>query len=659
MAVSGGITVPELKSPISNSRTRRFFAPILGALCTAAIAFLAGCGGGGSAPPAPTPVATPTPTPVPTPAPQVSSISPTSVPVGSGAFTLSVTGSNFLSSSVVQWNGSPRATTFSSSTLLQASITAADVATAENVAITVVTPGVGSGLATGPTFTVVGTPAPILNSFLPTSAFVNGPAFTLDLFGANFTISSSVLWNSTNRPTTFLSTTHLQASIPVTDLASVGTAAVSISTPGPGGGTSAQGQFSISANPLPTTFSITPTTAQQGDAALTLTVNGSNFVNASVVQWNGSARPTTFVSSSQLTAQIAATDLATFGNQTITVSNPAPGGGVSGNLTFGITFPVTTINQLANTMVYDPLQKVIYLSVPGTAAANPNTVSILDPVNGTITGSVSAGSNPNVMAISGDSTLLYVGIDGSSSVQRFTLPTLASDISFALGSNIFGPMTALDIQVAPGAPHTTALTLASPGVSPSADFGVEIMDDSTARATIAKGFGPGGGGGVLYDSLQWGSDATVLYAGNNEDTGFDFYRLTVDATGITLAQDAAGLLPGFSGRIHFDGVTGLVYGDDGQAINPGNGTPAGTFNISGLGQMVPDGANHAAYFLAQNFAGTVTVELRKYNLTTFTLSTTIPLPPITGNIRRFIRWGTSGLAFNTDAGHIYILNNIP
>jgi hypothetical protein len=261
------------------------------------------------------------------------------------------------------------------------------------------------------------------------------------------------------------------------------------------------------------------------------------------------------------------------------------------------------------------------------------------------------------MAISDDSTFLYVGIDGSSSVQRFTLPTLTPDISFSLGSNFFGPFTVLDMQVAPGAPHTTALTLANPGFSPSAQFGVEIMDDAVARPTTVGGFGSAGGG--LFDSLQWGADATVLYAGNNEDTAFDFYRLTVNATGVTLAQDVQGLLPGFFARIHFDPVTGLIYSDQGQAINPASATPAGTFNISGNARMVAEGDTNAAYFLVQTFTGNATIELRKYDLTQFTLSTTIPLPTIVGTPQRFIRWGTNGLAFNTDAGKIYVLSNVP
>lgn len=67
-----------------------------------------------------------------------------------------------------------------------------------------------------------------------------------------------------------------------------------------------------------------------------LTVNGSNFSPLSLVQWNGSARGTTFVSSNQLTAAIPAIDLASAGTVQVTVSTPSPGGGVSSPLMFAI-----------------------------------------------------------------------------------------------------------------------------------------------------------------------------------------------------------------------------------------------------------------------------------------------------------------------------------
>ena len=62
------------------------------------------------------------------PVPTLSSILPNTAAVGSGAFTLTATGTNFVASSVVRWNGSNRTTTFVNSTKLQAQILASDIA---------------------------------------------------------------------------------------------------------------------------------------------------------------------------------------------------------------------------------------------------------------------------------------------------------------------------------------------------------------------------------------------------------------------------------------------------------------------------------------------------------------------------------------------------
>jgi hypothetical protein len=60
-----------------------------------------------------------------------------------------------------------------------------------------------------------------------------------------------------------------------------------------------------------------------------------------VVNWNGNPRPTTFLSSTQLTAAIAAADVAAIGSAQISVTTPAPGGGISGSLTVSIVSPPT------------------------------------------------------------------------------------------------------------------------------------------------------------------------------------------------------------------------------------------------------------------------------------------------------------------------------
>ncbi len=68
---------------------------------------------------------------------RITSLSPTSVTVGSEAFTLIVNGANLASDSVVKWNGSNRTTGFVNSAQLTATIPASDVTTGGTFSITV------------------------------------------------------------------------------------------------------------------------------------------------------------------------------------------------------------------------------------------------------------------------------------------------------------------------------------------------------------------------------------------------------------------------------------------------------------------------------------------------------------------------------------------
>ena len=88
--------------------------------------------------------------------------------------------------------------------------------------------------------------------------------------------------------------------------------------------------------------SLVPDTAAPGGAGFTLTVTGSGFVSDSMVSWNGSPRTTTFVSSSQLTASISASDIATAATASVTVVNPAAGGGSSNVVFFPVATPIAS-----------------------------------------------------------------------------------------------------------------------------------------------------------------------------------------------------------------------------------------------------------------------------------------------------------------------------
>jgi hypothetical protein len=413
----------------------------------------------------------------------------------------------------------------------------------------------------------------------------------------------------------------------------------------------------------PTIASLNPSSAIAGGGAFTLTIIGTQFDPTATAQFNGSALPTTFVSSTQLQAAVSASDIASPGTASITVANPPSNGGTSSGAAFfigntggisssGTTFAVDILNQASKDIVFDPADQLIYLSVPNTSA-NGNAIAVLDPATIRITGEQFAGSNPNVIAISDDAQFLYAGIDGSSSVQRFTLPGLGTDISYSLGAGSYnvGPYFALDLQVAPGSPHTTAVSRGAWGTSPAALGGIEIFDDITMRPTFAKGFGPGGGGGVLYDSIQWGSDASTLFAANSEDTGYDFYALSVNSSGVVLTNDYPNTFSSFTNRIHFDSGTKLIYADDGHVIDPKTGLAVGNFGV--WGPMVPDSTLNRAFFI--KVAGNSTVVIYSFDLTHFTSVSSISIPNIAGKPLRLIRWGQNGLAFNTDAGEIALV----
>ena len=118
---------------------------------------------------------------------------------------------------------------------------------------------------------------------------------------------------------------------------------------GCGGGTPSTVNTTPTATPAPTISTISPNSAVAGGAAFTLTINGTNFVAASMANFGGAAPTTTFVNSTQLTVAIPAASVASTGMLAVTVTNPAPGGGTSNPVNFTITSggpsPVPTINS--------------------------------------------------------------------------------------------------------------------------------------------------------------------------------------------------------------------------------------------------------------------------------------------------------------------------
>jgi hypothetical protein len=117
---------------------------------------------------------------------------------------------------------------------------------------------------------------------------------------------------------------------------------------GCGGGNAALPPQSI--GHTPTISSLSPASATAGGPQFTLTVSGSNFIAGAVVMWNGNGRATTFLSSTQLSATILASDIAAAGNANVNMVNSAPGSLSSNAMPFAInaaTAVAPTISSLS------------------------------------------------------------------------------------------------------------------------------------------------------------------------------------------------------------------------------------------------------------------------------------------------------------------------
>jgi len=197
------------------------------------------------------------------PAPGLLSISPTSATAGASSATLTVTGSNFISSTVLRFNRMDVSTTFNNSTTLTATIPGSDLTVGQFATIHVFTPQPGGGPDLKPQIFTVNNPVPAIASLSPATVTGGGPGLTLTVTGSNFNPSSSVNWNGSSRATALVNATQVTASIASSDLLSPGSIPVTVFNPTPGGGTSNGMTFTVSAadfafgTPSPTSQTVT------------------------------------------------------------------------------------------------------------------------------------------------------------------------------------------------------------------------------------------------------------------------------------------------------------------------------------------------------------------------------------------------------------------
>jgi hypothetical protein len=314
------------------------------------------------------------------PVPIVTSLAPNSALVGSAAQMLTINGTSFVAGSTVTYNSVPHTATFNSASQLTIPLSASDQSTVGSFPVMVTNPAPGGGSSNTVNFTV-GFPVPAITSLSPISSLFRSAAQTLTINGSNFLSSSTVTYNGVDHPATFVSASQLTIQLSADDQRTAGVYPVVVINPAPGGGSSNAVNFTV-AFPIPTITSLSPNSALVGSAALTLTIDGTNFAQSegatfsalSTVTYNGIDRPARFLSTNQLTVLLRASELSTAGSYPVVVTNPAPGGGSSNIVNFTVNNPSPAITSLTPPSTF-PCAPVPTLTINGANFLSNSTVT--------------------------------------------------------------------------------------------------------------------------------------------------------------------------------------------------------------------------------------------------------------------------------------------
>lgn len=118
--------------------------------------------------------------------------------------------------------------------------------------------------------------------------------------------------------------------------------------------------LALAQNPVPfVNQPLVPDAAAPGGSGFILTVNGTGFVSGATANWNNAPLVTTFVNQSQLTAIVPGVNIASAGTASVTVVNPAPGGGASNTQYFSINNSVNAVTFAESDLVSASVNRVM------------------------------------------------------------------------------------------------------------------------------------------------------------------------------------------------------------------------------------------------------------------------------------------------------------
>jgi hypothetical protein len=247
-------------------------------------------------------------------------------------------------------------------------------------------------------------------------------------------------------------------------------------------------------NPVPLVYQPTvPTAAAPGGKTFTLTVAGSGFVSGSVINWNGTAQTTTYVSSESLTASIPASAITTASTATITVTSPTPGGGTSNPVYFTVNKSYTTVSLLRNDATAG--------APDGIAAGNLSGNGILDLV---------VANNPTADG-TGNDVAVYLG-NGNGTFQSPVTYPVGHPGALVLGD--FRGNGKLDIAVLQPVAGKVAILLGNG----DGTFGSEVGYSTGMNPVALAAADVNGDGHLDLVVVNFNSNTVSVLLGNGDGT---------------------------------------------------------------------------------------------------------------------------------------------
>jgi hypothetical protein len=214
---------------------------------------------------------------------------------------------------------------------------------------------------------------PKLESVAPGRLLINSGARSADVFGSDFTSSSRVRWNRGDRPTTFVSSTHLRVDLRAEDLATLGIDSILVYSPPPGGGSSPQRAVVVGYDIAELT-SISPNRVVLPAPTVVVTIIGRNFGPGTIVYRNGAPQPPPqFVSTTELRLTLDSFVLAEPTVFTLGVANP--GDSPTSTLPFSIEYPVPTIEKFGPDSIFGGASTAV-VEVEGTGYFPKSQIAI-------------------------------------------------------------------------------------------------------------------------------------------------------------------------------------------------------------------------------------------------------------------------------------------